>query len=113
MKAFQDAGGGLLPGDSHQHGEDIRPCHDAGIDDLILRELRRILTLPDRTVARRWTGVCLKHPTAMARRCRPAEGVDILAGLGGVGMMPSVGLAEQTLGAAEDFPEDPESETDP
>ena len=41
------------------------------IDDLILRELRKILRLSDWTIAERWHGVYAKHPALPVVEAKP------------------------------------------
>jgi glycine/D-amino acid oxidase-like deaminating enzyme len=91
----QNQTGEAILGDSHEYGDEIDPFGKAEIDDLILRELRKIATLPDWTVAERWDGIYVKPSTDAYFHAQPAPGVDILTGLGGAGMTLSLGLAER------------------
>lgn len=86
--------GGFILGDSHEYGTDIAPFDKAEIDRLILRELRKIICLPDWTIAERWHGVYAKHPDRMVVSSQPAPGIRVCVGPGGAGMTMSFGLAE-------------------
>ena len=61
-------------GDSHEYGDAIEPFDKPHIDDLILAYLRTFLTIPDLTIAARWHGVYVKHPTEAYVVARPDAG---------------------------------------
>jgi len=90
----QNQDGRLILGDSHEYEADVSPFDRQEIDDLILRELRRIAVLPDWTIAERWHGVYGKHPSNAVVRTEPEPGVFVRVGTGGAGMTMSFGLAE-------------------
>lgn len=94
VMAAQHAGGEVILGDSHEYDEAMTPFDSAEIDELILREIRRCLELPDWTIARRWHGVYAKHPTALQFAADPMPGVGIRVAPGGAGMTLAFGLAE-------------------
>jgi FAD dependent oxidoreductase TIGR03364 len=94
MVSQNDAGEVVL-GDSHEY-ESIEPFDKAIIDDLILRELRRILDLPDWGVAERWHGIYAKHETQPLFEAEPLPGVHVQTGTGGAGMTMAFGLAERS-----------------
>lgn len=98
VMASQDRDGGLVLGDSHEYGTDIEIFDKAVIDDLILRELRRLFDFPDWTLAERWHGLYAKNPDGPIFRCEPLPEVHIATGTGGSGMTLSFGLAERFLG---------------
>lgn len=87
--------GSLVLGDSHEYDDDIAPFDKQEIDDLILRELRRIAVLPDWSIAERWHGVYAKHPSLPIVRADPEPGLHVRTGTGGAGMTLSFGLAEE------------------
>lgn len=91
----QNRDGSLILGDSHEYDERIGPFDKADIDDLILRELRRIARLPAWTITERWHGVYGKHPSLPIVRTEPESGVCVRVGTGGAGMTMSFGFAEE------------------
>ena len=93
----QNGHGEVVIGDSHEYGDAIEPFDKPHIDDLILAYLRRFVTLPDLTIAARWHGIYVKHPTAAFVQARPAPGMLAVTGVGGAGMTLSFGLAEQLV----------------
>jgi FAD dependent oxidoreductase TIGR03364 len=97
VMASQDKDGGIVLGDSHEYGSEIEIFDKAEIDDLILRELRRLFDFPDWTIAERWHGIYAKHPTSPIFRSEPLPGVHIATGTGGSGMTLAFGLAERFL----------------
>jgi len=98
VMAAQNELGEVVLGDSHEYGDRIEPFDKPQIDELVLRELRRIIRLQDWTIAARWHGVYARHPTLDYFRARPSEAVTIIAGIGGMGMTISFGTAEATWG---------------
>ena len=94
VMASQNDADEVVLGDSHEYDDAITPFGNSRIDDLILRELRKILRLPDWTIAERWDGEYAKHPTQPCFIAQPQEQVTVFTGLGGAGMTMSLGLAE-------------------
>jgi FAD dependent oxidoreductase TIGR03364 len=95
VMAAQDDTGAVILGDSHEYDGAIEPFDKAVIDDLILRELRRVIGLPDWTIAERWHGIYARHPTQPSFEVEPLRGVYLCTGTGGAGMTMSFGLAER------------------
>lgn len=95
VMASQNDDGEVILGDSHEYDGDIEPFDKAVIDDLMLRELRKVIDLPDWTIAERWHGVYAKHPTLPALECDVSPTVSICTGTGGAGMTMSHGLADR------------------
>lgn len=95
VMAAQNENGEVILGDSHEYGEEIEPFDKLIIDELILRELQKIICLPDWTIAERWHGVYGKHPTNPFFEAEPMPNVHICTATGGAGMTMSFGLAEQ------------------
>jgi FAD dependent oxidoreductase TIGR03364 len=93
----QNGRGELVLGDSHEYGDAVDPFDKQEIDDLVLRYLTMFLRPPELRIAARWHGVYAKHPAQPWFVARPADGVTVVAGLGGAGMTLSFGLAEQVV----------------
>lgn len=93
----QNGRGELTLGDSHEYGDAIEPFDNPRIDELILAYLKTFLTVPDLTIAARWHGTYVKHPTAAYIVARPAPQTLAVTGVGGAGMTLSFGLAEQVV----------------
>lgn len=87
--------GEVILGDSHEYGDEISPFDKSEIDDLILRESRKVFRLSDWTIRQRWHGVYAKHPSLPVFEQPAAEGVHVFVGTGGAGMTMSFGLAER------------------
>jgi len=94
----QTTAGELTLGDSHQYGSPVTPFNSDEIDGLILRHLDTYVRVPDGiSLSERWHGVYAKHPRQPYLRLQPAQGVEIITGLGGAGMTLSFGIARETL----------------
>ena len=94
VMAAQTAEGHVVLGDSHHYHAEPPPFRDEVVDDLILRELRKLIDLPDWSLRHRWTGVYAKHPAEPFIYHELAPGFRLLTGIGGNGMTLSFGLAE-------------------
>lgn len=95
VMASQLGSGEVILGDSHEYGDEIAPFDKTEIDDLIVREARKVFRLNDWTIRQRWNGVYAKHPHLPVSEAAAADGVQIFVGPGGAGMTMSFGLADR------------------
>jgi FAD dependent oxidoreductase TIGR03364 len=95
VMASQNDEGSVILGDSHEYDGDIEPFDKAIIDELILGGLRKIIRLPDWSIAERWHGFYAKHPSEPIFAVEPLTNVFIRMGTSGSGMTMSLILAER------------------
>lgn len=92
--ASQNERGEVILGDSHEYGDHAVPFDSPEIDRLILREIGRLIDLPDWTIAERWHGIYVKH-AELTLLHEMVDGVSVLLAPGGAGMTLSLGIAER------------------
>jgi FAD dependent oxidoreductase TIGR03364 len=95
VMASQNDAGEVILGDSHEYDEDIEPFDKTAIDDLLLRELRKVIQLPDWSIAERWNGMYTRHPERPWFEAEPLPGVHVCTGFSGAGMTLSLGVGER------------------
>ena len=95
VMASQNGLGEVILGDSHEYGAEVTPFDKTCIDELILRELRRMIDLPDWTIGERWHGVYPVAPDTVQFVAEPEPQVHLAIASGGCGMTMSFGLAER------------------
>lgn len=93
----QNGSGEILIGDSHEYGDAIEPFDKTRIDELVLSYLDTFLTIPNRSIAARWHGIYIKHPSEPYVVAKPIPKMLCVTGIGGAGMTLSFGVAEQVL----------------
>ena len=94
VMASQNDAGEVILGDSHEYDSEIEPFDKAVIDELILRELHKLICLPKWEISERWHGVYAKHQSRPVFEAEPLPGTHICSATGGSGMTMSFGLAE-------------------
>lgn len=87
--------GEVLLGDSHEYGAEISPFDKRVIDELILRESKKVFRLEDWTISERWHGVYSKHAELPVFEAETDDGAVVFVGPGGAGMTMSFGLADR------------------
>ena len=95
VMASQNEAGEVILGDSHDYEAPLDPFESEAIDDLILTYARRMLRLPDWSIAARWHGVYAKSPRGPIFTAEPQPGCHVMGSPGGAGMTLAFGLAER------------------
>ena len=88
----------VVLGDSHEYDEAIEPFDKTVIDQLMLRELKKVISLPNWDTIEHWNGIYAKHPSQPCYTAMPIPNVSVCTATGGSGMTMSFGLAEQMWG---------------
>lgn len=95
--ACQEFDGSITIGDSHTYGTDGHMPRSKEIDELILSELARMITLPEPEIASRWIGNYAHLPGVDALRLSPIEGATIVTLTNGQGMTHAFALAGDVI----------------
>jgi FAD dependent oxidoreductase TIGR03364 len=95
--AVQSEDGSLVVGDSHHYGTTPDPFGPAGVDELILDELRTVVALPAPAVAERWIGTYASAADRLMLVDRPADRVRLVAITSGTGASTSFAIAEEVI----------------
>ncbi len=89
--------GELILGDSHEYGDDIDPFDKDEIDQLVMREIHKVLIIPEPSISRRWSGFYAKHPQSMFTIREIESNLYIVNGFGGNGMSLSLAVSESVI----------------
>ncbi len=95
LLAAQNQHGEVILGDSHEYGETVSVFDRVEIDELILREARRMLNLPSFRITHRWHGEYVVFPDPACSIDRPEPGIVVAVAPGGAGMTLAFAEAEQ------------------
>ncbi len=97
VMASQNENGELILGDSHEYNDDIEPFDKSEINHLIIREIRKVIHIPNFSISRTWHGLYSRHPASMffVREIQPD--VLIVNGFGGNGMTLALAVAESVM----------------
>jgi len=96
----QSADGSLVVGDSHHYGTTPDPFAPAEVEQIILREARKLLALPEALpVTERWTGLYPSSPEETAFHDLVAPGVLLSQVSSGTGMSTGFALGEEGIAA--------------
>jgi FAD dependent oxidoreductase TIGR03364 len=96
--AVQSADGSLVVGDSHHYGETVDPFAPAAVDDLVMDEFDRVLDMPGRSIAERWTGTYASAADRLMLIDRPSDGERIVIITSGTGASTAFAIAEEVVG---------------
>ena len=94
----QNPSGELVIGDSHEYGDVLSPFDRYDINSAILEYLKKMVQVPDISIAETWHGVYCKSPGNSEWIEKPVDGVTVVTGLSGSGMTLSFGLGEEVVG---------------
>ena len=96
----QSADGSLVVGDSHHYGATPDPFAPAEVEQIILREARKLLAPPEHLpVTERWTGLYPSSSEETAFHDLVAPGVLLSQVSGGTGMSTGFALGEEGIAA--------------
>jgi FAD dependent oxidoreductase TIGR03364 len=97
----QAADGSIIIGDSHEYAsagntESLDFGVDTYINNLMLREAKKVIDLPNWNIGSVWNGYYATHQDGIYDR-EVEEGIHIVTGIGGKGMSTGAGYAEEKI----------------
>jgi len=97
----QATDGSVIIGDSHEYApatntESLDFGTSTYINDLMLREAKKVMDFPHWNIRSVWNGYYATHPDGIYDR-EAESGVHIVTGIGGKGMSTSAGYAEENI----------------
>jgi D-hydroxyproline dehydrogenase subunit beta len=90
--------GSLVVGDSHHYDTADQPFSDAGVDDLILAEYRRIMGAAAPAVRERWIGTYAVAQDRAALIDTPSPAVRLVVVTSGIGASTGFAIGEEVIG---------------
>ncbi len=97
VMASSTPNGELILGDSHEYDDDIEPFDKDEIDELMMREISKVLLIPNPAISRRWAGFYAKHPQRMFSIREVESNLYLVNGFGGNGMTLSLAVSESVI----------------
>ncbi len=99
----QAVDGSIIIGDTHEYADLAQAANldfnnADHLNQLMLREARRIVDLPDWRMQRAWNGYYTQSKSAEVFRHSPDPRIHIVTGIGGKGMTSACGFAQQHAG---------------
>lgn len=95
--ACQEPDGSITIGDSHAYGDALDDLRSEEIDQLILSELSRMISVPMTDIAQRWMGQYAYLPNQETLILNPSDGVTAVTMTNGQGMTHSFSVAEGVI----------------
>lgn len=95
--------GSIIVGDSHEYAQgnqldELGFAINSKINDLMLNEANRIITMDQSMIASSWAGFYAQHDNDILE-VDVSERIHVRTGIGGKGMTASAGYAEQSIAA--------------
>ncbi len=94
----QATDGSLVVGDSHHYDTADQPFSDAGVDQLILDEYRRVMGAPAPAVRERWIGTYAVAADRAALIDTPSPAVRLVVVTSGIGASTGFAIGEEVIG---------------
>lgn len=93
----QSSDGSLVVGDSHHYARTPDPFGSAEVEEFMLAELDRVLTLPGRIVSARWIGTYASAPGRWRITDQPSDAARVVVVTSGCGASTCFAIAEETI----------------